>query len=33
MQGVHRRLLEWGVDGARVHYEFFGPKGDLATSA
>ena len=29
MQGVHRQLREWGVDQSQVHYEFFGPKGDL----
>jgi nitric oxide dioxygenase len=29
MQGVHRQLLDRGVDDAQVHYEFFGPKGNL----
>ncbi|APW61601.1 NO-inducible flavohemoprotein [Paludisphaera borealis] len=30
MEGLHRQLREWGVDDSQVHYEFFGPKSDLA---
>jgi nitric oxide dioxygenase len=30
MQHVHRQLRDRGVDDAQVHYEFFGPKSDLA---
>ena len=29
MRGLHRGLEEWGVDPARMHYEFFGPKQDI----
>jgi nitric oxide dioxygenase len=29
MLGAYRDLMEWGVDSARLHCEFFGPKGEL----
>jgi len=29
MVGVYQGLKDWGVDDARMHFEFFGPKQDL----
>lgn len=29
MKTVYRALAEWGVPEERIHYEFFGPAGDL----
>jgi len=30
MVGVHRQLREWGVDPAQLHFEFFGPRQEIA---
>ncbi|MGE3241821.1 MAG: NO-inducible flavohemoprotein [Pirellulales bacterium] len=30
MVGVYRALKEWGVDDSRIHFEFFGPRQDIA---
>lgn len=32
MTSVYRALREWGVDDARLHFEFFGPKQELTIS-
>ena len=32
MQTVHSGLKELGVDDARIHYEFFGPRGEIETA-
>lgn len=31
MVGIYRHLLEWGVPGSQVHFEFFGPKEALVS--
>jgi nitric oxide dioxygenase len=30
MTGLHRTLTEWGIEESHIHYEFFGPKQELA---
>jgi ferredoxin-NADP reductase len=30
MIGIYRGLKAWGVDDARIHFEFFGPRQDIS---
>lgn len=32
MAAIYRQLLEWGIPGTQVHFEFFGPRQELETS-
>lgn len=31
MVGIYHDLLKWGIPGSQVHFEFFGPRGELET--